>query len=168
MALVGCPIPNVIEGSSTTFGSVSWGTGLFPCLYSSNLGLATLSLFLEVPPPAPGPDLVGPDLVAIAPSSDRDILRSRSALLPLLLNGSTSVRRIFYNHIALRKFPIIVRWKAIPHHPNAHVIVASIALLGVLSFAKRQSPIRFFSNPQLTLVCNQYFLSARLAIGHLL
>jgi hypothetical protein len=109
MALVGCPIPNVIEGSSTTFGSVSWGTGLFPCLYSSNLGLATFSLFLETTPPTPGPGLVGLELVAIAPSSDRDILRSRSTLLPLPLNGSTSVRRVFYIYIALRKFPIIVR-----------------------------------------------------------
>jgi hypothetical protein len=31
---VGCPIQNVIKGKSTTFGSVSWGTGLFPCLCS--------------------------------------------------------------------------------------------------------------------------------------
>jgi hypothetical protein len=89
-------------------------------------GLVSVPLLLEPstchplalpgdPPPAPGPGLVGPDLAAIAPSSDRDILRSRSTLLPLPLNGTTSVRRIFYNRIALRKFPIIVRCKAIPH-----------------------------------------------------
>jgi hypothetical protein len=143
-------------------------------------GLVSVPLLLEPstchplalpgdPPPAPGPGLVGPDLAAIAPSSDRDILRSRSTLLPLPLNGTTSVRRIFYNRIALRKFPIIVRCKAIPHHPNAHVTVASIAILGVLSFANRQSPIRFFSNPQLTLVRKQSFLSAQLVIiGYML
>jgi hypothetical protein len=88
---------------------VSWGTGLFPWLCSSNLGLATLSLALPGDPrPAPGPGLVGPDLVAIAPS-DRDILRSRSVLLQLPLNRTTSVRRVFYLHIALRKFPILVQ-----------------------------------------------------------